>query len=422
MDPRLLPIILRSPLSRDPLWRRAQQVPAFDIDFTRRSTVDRINGIAPAFGRAGSTKLAWGGTQFDTYAVDQPAFQLAADGVWEYLHDEPAATNLLLWAACNSNWFLGGGTTVNASLGLNALGVFTGYSHASAGATWQSIRSSSISVTSGTQYAFTFYYRAGTSGRCRIVFRNNTGSTESFCNGPVGALSVVDTFAGVMTITSQTLMPDGLSYRITGTITPNATSADYWLRIGPDTATVGQTIIALGAQLEPGPIATSFILSTGSTATRAADIMTVSGAPFTSFYNQAGGVIYAECTPSPFAAGRYPQVFRFSDGTANNAITGYSLDSANRFTYEVKTTNVAQVAFNQSNVVSLTAPTKLAVRVAANDTVLAVNGALSGADSVVALPTVNQMSIGNQASPIAFRRLAYFPPGAAQANLLAMTT
>jgi hypothetical protein len=87
----------------------AGQVPAFDLDFTQRSIVDRIDGINPTFTRAGSTKLAWDGTQFQSYAADVPAFQLAADGVWEYLH-EPAATNLYL----NSNAPATQGITVTA--------------------------------------------------------------------------------------------------------------------------------------------------------------------------------------------------------------------------------------------------------------------------------------------------------------------
>ena len=99
-----------------PLWpdrsrleALAGQVPAFDLDFTQQSIVNRIGGINPTFTRAGSTKLAWDGTQFQSYAADVPAFQLAADGVWEYLH-EPTATNIYL----NSNAPATQGITVTA--------------------------------------------------------------------------------------------------------------------------------------------------------------------------------------------------------------------------------------------------------------------------------------------------------------------
>jgi hypothetical protein len=99
-----------------PLWpdrsrleALAGQVPELDLDFTQQFIVDRIGGINPTFTRAGSTKLAWDGTQFQSYAADVPAFQLAADGVWEYLH-EPAATNRYL----NSNAPATQGITVTA--------------------------------------------------------------------------------------------------------------------------------------------------------------------------------------------------------------------------------------------------------------------------------------------------------------------
>jgi hypothetical protein len=42
---------------------------------------------------------------------------------------------------------------------------------------------------------------------------------------------------------------------------------------------------------EAGTIPTSPIITLGSPVTRNADVMTISGAPFTSFYNQAGGTL-----------------------------------------------------------------------------------------------------------------------------------
>lgn len=78
------------------LWRRAQRAPTFDLDFTRQSIVDRIGGITPTFTRAGSTKLAWDGTQFVSYPADVPAFYFGSDGRFGLLMEPIPATNLFL--------------------------------------------------------------------------------------------------------------------------------------------------------------------------------------------------------------------------------------------------------------------------------------------------------------------------------------
>jgi hypothetical protein len=49
-----------------------------------------------------------------------------------------------------------------------------------------------------------------------------------------------------------------------------------------------------GAQLETGSVATSYIPTSGSTVTRQADDLVISGSDFTDFYNQSEGTIYCE--------------------------------------------------------------------------------------------------------------------------------
>jgi hypothetical protein len=73
-----------------------------------------------------------------------------------------------------------------------------------------------------------------------------------------------------------------------------------------------------GAQLEAGSVATSLIPTSGSTVTRAADDLVISGSDFTDAYNQSEGTIYTEFLPR--RVDYYQHLYEFSDGSANNRI------------------------------------------------------------------------------------------------------
>ena len=242
---------------------------------------------------------------------------------------EESRANLLLYSACNSNWTTAGFGTATYDLGLSALGIFSGVSVGSLGQVWHTLYRSGISLTASTVYAFTLFYRAGTSGRCRLVFRNNTTATETIINGVAGNLSVNGAFAGAATVLSQYLCSDGLTYVVTGTFTPNGTSADYWFRIGPDSGTSGQTVIALGGQLEAGSFPTSYIPTEGSQVTRAADVASITGTNFSSWYNDSEGTIYAEGGPSVPNINKTQLLVTANDNSSNNRwYLGKKYDSA----------------------------------------------------------------------------------------------
>jgi len=58
-----------------------------------------------------------------------------------------------------------------------------------------------------------------------------------------------------------------------------------------------------GAQLEQGAVATSYIPTSGSTVTRAADNLDITGSDFTNFYNTSEGTFYVEFTPKDITVG-----------------------------------------------------------------------------------------------------------------------
>jgi hypothetical protein len=87
------------PIARDPLYRAAGQMPAFDLRFDRGSIVDVIGGITPTFTRPSSVQTVWTGAGFTDFAADVPAFAVdPTTGRMGYVHN-PAATNLFLNSA-----------------------------------------------------------------------------------------------------------------------------------------------------------------------------------------------------------------------------------------------------------------------------------------------------------------------------------
>jgi hypothetical protein len=78
-------------------------------------------------------------------------------------------------------------------------------------------------------------------------------------------------------------------------------------------------IYVWGAQLEAGSLPTSYIPTTTATVTRAADVASMTGGNFSSWYNQSQGTIFTSVrTVTPASASN--GFFQLTDGTVNNRI------------------------------------------------------------------------------------------------------
>lgn len=201
-----------------------------------------------------------------------PRVEYDTNGDVKGLLIEEARTNMIplseVTATDNQGWY--DSSSVSTNLSENALGMFQGVSIASSGQNWHRRSIETASVTSGNDYAATVFYRAGTSNRIRIVFRNNAAAQESRVSGEIGSLASAGNQAGTVSILSEEDLPDNVK-KITIKYTPNHSNV-VGLSIGPDSNSSGETVIAYAAQFEAGPFATSFIPTTGATATRNADI------------------------------------------------------------------------------------------------------------------------------------------------------
>ena len=211
---------------------------------------------------------------------------------------EESRTNLIPYSVVNTtNWTSSGQTPV--SLNLNALGVFPGVRISSNGFTYQGIRHPNISLTSGTTYTATWYFRKGDinpSNKFRAIVRDQLNSkvtifeksSASTDYGDINSYSFnenTDATTNFEYLSVDTLA-DGLTYKLCIRFDASA-SSDYRFMFQTNSATVGETIIALGIQVEEGEFPTSYIPTSGSTVTRDPDNVTMTG---TNFSNITTGI------------------------------------------------------------------------------------------------------------------------------------
>jgi len=234
--------------------------------------------------------------------------------------------------------------------------------------------------------------------------------------------------------------PYTLSFYGTGTVTlsgtstagplvgtgayPNRVTLTFTPTAGTLTLTVTGSVTS--AQLEAGSFATSYITTTGATATRAADVAVVSGAAFSAFYNSAAGTFVVSGHTTDGFSGVTRRLMEVNDGTAGERFT---VGMQNATTARFLVTDAAAVADVGVTVTSMPARVVIAGSYAVNDVKAAANGTAGTADTSLTLPTVTQMVIGaDLASPTAtqmanghIERIRYYRTALPQATLDALT-
>ena len=129
--------------------------------------------------------------------------------------------------------------------------------------------------------------------RSNLLLNSGTLSTQSVA---VTAVAHTLSFTGTGTITltgTSTAGPlvgtgTGESNRVSLTFTPTA---------GSLTLTVSGTVT--NAQLESGAFATSYIPTSGAAATRSADVASITGSAFSSWYRQDEGTVFVDAAEPP---------------------------------------------------------------------------------------------------------------------------
>lgn len=230
--------------------------------------------------------------------------------------------------------------------------------------------------------------------------------------------------------------PNGSIYNwTTGVLQSGWTKEDYangWSKFYKSyTSTTGtlfvlnindsEGVLFWGFQLEyNSSFPTSYIPTSGSAVTRAADVST-SALGVDSFFNPVETTYFVDVVRS-YSGGfsSYPQVCKFHDEPDNNKFTCYGVLNTDKFTNN----SIKSGGVNQTSYVQITAnfpgPTRLAQAAAVNSSMFAGNGGLTTEDTSVTMPVgIDRLSIGFKAGYL--RRLTYWPERLPNATLQTIT-
>ena len=290
-----------------------------------------------------------------------------------------------------------------------------------------------VTATASTAYNYSIFVKASEWSKVGLREGSVSGNYVTFdlSNGTIvsssGATGAISTFANGW-------------YRISMQMTTGAAQTSYGLRLIPlpNNYTSGTPaysfagdgtsgLFAWGAQLEQGAFATSPILTSTAAATRSADVASITGSNFSSWYNQTEGTVFADVTLTRPPSTIGVNILGIGDGTNSNRVQLNSgSSSAGNINGVVTTGGVAQAQPLVGSISSV-GPHKIGFGYATNNVQIGVNGSLGTEDTSATMPsTITAAYLANGANPIApasmtFARLTFWPTRLASNILQSIT-
>lgn len=182
-------------------------------------------------------------------------------------------------------------------------------------------------------------------------------------------------------------------------------------------------------QLEQGAFATSVIPTTTTALTRNADVASMTGTNFSSWYNAAASTLYGEWTniAATMPSGATQVVASINDGSAGNQQNLFQLQAAlSKASANMLSASVNPGRLDTGGAYS-NATVKAAAAYAALDRALSVNGGVAVTSTAGSLPiSVTRMDIANSFTGNFLngylRRLSYYPVRLTNSTLQALTS
>ena len=238
-----------------------------------------------------------------------------------------------------------------------------------------------IAVTSGTVYMISFYVQMDDGNAPVIGTTNTTGDFSLTLNGAIATTTPLVKKVGA----------SGSLYRISAARTASAT-ATHEAGLTKYTGQSTRTGKITGVQVETGNRMTSYIATTGSTASRAADPLVAGTAAIRNF-KLSSYSIFVSCRRDNLIV-QNAYALSFTSGTTANRV-GMSINTSNVEGWFVDSAGASQVSITGSNPGITTR--KRAVSVSLNNFLSSANGSSGTSDNTVNMPVaMSALGIGNQ--------------------------
>ena len=167
-----------------------------------------------------------------------------------------------------------------------------------------------------------------------------------------------------------------------------------------------------GAQLEAGAFPTSYIPTTSSTVTRSADVASISGSNFSSWYRQDEGTLFYDQTVLSYPPAANAALLHASDGTGSNYIGAFIPSGINHRTV-IRKSGVNELLQNAIPAIDVLRRAEVAIALKENNSNSAGNGIALLADTSCQLPAVDRLTFGEASGGVnmstRIRRLTYWP-------------
>ena len=422
MSPTTIPgnLIIQSPAANDPLLDLNTQ-PSLDLQFATSKTLDdRVSG---------QNLITFSRSTTGTYVDSNGIIQTAAIDAPRFDHDPTTNASLgLLVEESRENLVtnsedLTGWSTIFAGDGVNP--------------TVQNI--SDTAPDGGTTVTEITFQRNTANTSDYSLYREqygttavSTGSVYVKAARPSDVGKVIDFYhnqGAPIDFNSVTLTD---TWQRVSSVGAGVIAGFLTLGLYSATSSTGQVkILAWGAQLEEGAFATSYIPTSGSTVTRAADVASITGSNFSGWYNDTGvGTWYYE------SSAEYADVILECIFTVGSNTNGYSFNknwgSAARINSRLNNSG-GSLDITVNNAWTQGGPGKWAIGLEDNNAKLYHSSGLSGADTACIVPIVGSAtnlslrksgitSLANDGASSTIARLTYYPYRLPDATLQEITS
>lgn len=383
---------------------------SLDLDFLSGTLDPRIT-----FTRASSGTFFGSNGLLQTAANDVPRFDydpvtLAARG----LLIEEQRTNLLTWS---ENFGDAAWGKTNVSVTTNAAFGPDGTSTADKliESAVSGVHRLFVNVALANNTTYTAYVYAKAAERRYLGFKSGIAGQPE----PVFDLQTGTVASGVGFIESV-----GNGWYRCGHTVASGTSTPYlaYWTILTGTTFAGETytgdgtsgILLWGAQLEAGAFPTSYIPTTSTTATRAADLASIN--TLTPWYNAIEGTFYSESAfVAPLTTNYFCRAFEISDTTSTERMTVLASSSLNRMRFAVVDGSLQSDLSDAAIPLVANSTYRTAASYKQDDFGFSVNGNTASTDTAGTVPTVTKLYLGVRFDGTSdfingwLRRLVYWP-------------